>query len=272
MFQRLNLIAPERKMSPDPPPPSAQELLAAISVDPAKVEEVQRRTKQMLESGAAPEVLFLGQTGNSSLMFQHGPGKKPAMLLFTTQYAAQDYIRTTGAGTHVGLFKVDALPELARHWNSLGCDSFILNRCPRCTLCLVGSTDIFSSKEHFRACWAADRATRSVQGEILVRSAMQHMKEKQLAQVRANLEHIRDHLDCGIPYVHQMIGLIAGVHQDAAAKAAAVERLKEFGPQFDGKTDMSPEAFASATVGLLLNFGILAQGTGSGSTTPATGS
>jgi hypothetical protein len=178
MFQRLNLTVPERKMSPDPPPPSAQDLLAAIPLDPAKVEEVQRRTKQILESGAAPEVLFLGQLGNGSITFQHGPDKKLAMLLFTSQYAAQDYIRTVGTGTHVGLCKVDALPELVRYWNSLGCDSFILNRCPRCSHFLVGSTDILLSKEQFRACWAADRATRTVQGEILVRSAMEHMKQK----------------------------------------------------------------------------------------------
>jgi hypothetical protein len=71
------------------------------------------------------------------------------------------------------------------------------------------------------------------------------------------LEYVRDHFDCGVPYLHQMIGLLAGVQHDELAKATAMERLKEFGPQFEGPLDFSPKLMATATVGLMGNFGML---------------
>jgi len=54
-----------------------------------------------------------------------------------------------------------------------------------------------------------------------------------------------------------MIGLLAGIQQDELAKATAIERLKEFGPQFEGPLDFSPTLLATATVGLTMNFGIV---------------
>jgi hypothetical protein len=53
-----------------------------------------------------------------------------------------------------------------------------------------------------------------------------------------------------------MIGLLAGMQQDELAKATAMERLKEFGPQFEGPLEFSPELLATAAVGLMANFGI----------------
>lgn len=47
------------------------------------------------------------------------------------------------------------------------------------------------------------------------------------------------------------------LNKDEAAKAAAMERLKEFGPQFAGPFEFSPQLSATATVGLLGNFGIV---------------
>jgi len=85
---------------------------------------------------------------------------------------------------------------------------------------------------------------------------MTHMAAGSHAAARSDLEYVRDHFDCGVPYLHQMIGLLAGMQQDELAKAAAMERLKEFGPQFEGPLDFSPELMATATVGLMTNFGI----------------
>jgi hypothetical protein len=56
----------------------------------------------------------------------------------------------------------------------------------------------------------------------------------------------------------QLIGLVAGIQQDEVAKAVAAERLKEFGPQFEGTTELSPHALSVAIAGLMMNFGTLA--------------
>ncbi len=54
-----------------------------------------------------------------------------------------------------------------------------------------------------------------------------------------------------------MIGLIADMQGDAAAKETAKERLREFGAQFEGPLEFSPERYATATVGLMVNFGLM---------------
>jgi hypothetical protein len=53
------------------------------------------------------------------------------------------------------------------------------------------------------------------------------------------------------------------MQQDEPSKAVAMERLKEFGPQFEGPLDCSPQLFATASVGLLASFGIVPTSPGS---------
>jgi hypothetical protein len=48
------------------------------------------------------------------------------------------------------------------------------------------------------------------------------------------------------------------MQKDESAKATAMERLKEFGPQFEGPLVFSGELVATVTVGLMASFGMLA--------------
>lgn len=236
--------------------------MGAVSaqLNPEQVKEVIRRTQQIREAGRVPEWLFCCRRGPGSLAVPGGPDNKPAVLLFTTQPDAQDYIRFTGAAEKVAALKLESLQEAAQGWISAGCGSFILNRCPRCNIAVTYRVQLALSKQDFLAAWAVDRATKSVSAERLVRSAMTLLQLKpaqggttpggvvydteRFAKARSELEALRDHITCGVPWVHQMIGLLAGIQRDEAAAAAAVERLKEFGPRFDGTTDVSPENFA----------------------------
>ena len=74
------------------------------------------------------------------------------------------------------------------------------------------------TKEDFTKVWAHHRAARSVMGGIRIRSAMNHLAAGSHAAARSDLEYIRDHFDCGVPYLHQMIGMLAGTQQDEVAK------------------------------------------------------
>ena len=109
----------------------------------------------------------------------------------------------------------------------------------------------------FAKVWANRRAARPVSGESRIRTAMDRSTAGCNAEARADLEYVRDHFDCGVPYLHQMIGPIAAIQGDEPAKAAALERLREFGPEFAGPLDFSPEPMVTALTGLTMNFGML---------------
>jgi hypothetical protein len=103
-------------------------------------------------------------------------------------------------------------------------------------------------------------AGQLLQAGLRIQSSMKHSGPGSLAAARSDLEYVRDHIDCGVPYLHQMIGIIAGMQQDASAMAAAMERLKEFGPQFGGSLILTPQSgrfLATAKVGMLTYFGML---------------
>ena len=77
------------------------------------------------------------------------------------------------------------------------------------------------------------------------------------AAARTDLEYVRDHFDCGVPYLHQAIALISEILQDEPAKATALEWLKEFGPHFAGPLELSPKLWATVMLGWGASFGIV---------------
>ena len=258
-LQRLNLEAPKLERSSPSPAPALPE------ADPARQEAVNRKAKVILDSGRIPEWLFVCSKTEGLLLFLPGQDQKPVMLLFSSPFAASDYMRATGTPGSVGQIKVEALPELARSWLSAGVQAAVLDRCPRCHQFLSINLAVImkSTKEDFAKLWAYHRAARLVLAEIRIQSAMKHAAAGDHAAARSDLEYVRDHFDCGVPYLHQMIGLYADMQQDESAKAMTMERLKEFGPQFEGPLGFSPEALSTAVVGLMANFGMLPQSRGS---------
>ena len=187
------------------------------------------------------------------------------MLLFCTPFAASDYLRATGTHGKVGQLKTEMLPALAQSWLSKGVQTAAVDRCPRCPqfLSIPLASMAKWTKEDFAKVWAHHRATRFVLGETRVRSAISHSAAGAHAAARTDLEYIRDHFECGLPYLHQLIGLLAGIEGDEPAKAASLERLKEFGPQFAGPLEFSPELMATAMTGLMTSYRMVPQSAGS---------
>jgi hypothetical protein len=254
-LQRLNLEAP--KPSPAlPSAPPATQSVPLPSVDPARIEAIKRRAKEILDSGRTPESLYVCAVPRG--LFRPASAEKPIMLLFSHPFAVNDYLRATGTPGSARQLKVEMMPEAARSWLSLGVETAALDRCPRCpqflSINLAGMAKW--TKEDFAKVWAHHRAARSICSEERIRAAMKHSAAGSHAAARSELEYVRDHFECGVPYLHQMIGLLAGAQQDEVAKATAMERLKEFGPEFEGPLDFSPNLMATAMVGLMANFGI----------------
>ena len=97
-----------------------------------------------------------------------------------------------------------------------------------------------------------------------VREFLQQQKTAR-PRARQALETIRDHIDCSSPYLHELIAFLARMDRDEPAKTQAVERLKDFGPQFADwearwDTNRSPktmiQSLATAVFGLAKSFDI----------------
>jgi hypothetical protein len=262
MIQRLNLVPPdpERSAAGSGSPASAASTVTGCvlpEANPEAVKEVARRAKQMIESGVSPDSVYLCKVQQGTLTFQYDRAQKPALLLFTTPWAAVDYLRAAEVTGTVGGIKCDVLPGYAQGWTK-GADNFVLNRCPRCNIMLLNQIHVLQDKESFRKMWAVVQAGKIFRAQVQIQAAGRLMaKPETLGQARAALEMVRDHIDCGVPYLHQLMALLAGTQQDAAAKTEAINRLNEFGTQFAGKGEFSPENLAEATVGLYAAYGML---------------
>jgi hypothetical protein len=125
---------------------------------------------------------------------------------------------------------------------------------------VMAPIETLTEREKLLLIWANRLAVRSFQGEIQFRQFLQQQKDSP-AQARAALEMIRDHIDCGSPYLFELLAMLANMANDEPAKAQALERLKDFGPQFaDWDKRWAPDQFARsiaiAMVGLAQSFGI----------------
>jgi hypothetical protein len=249
MLQRLNLVPPSA-----PAAAPAVKCPSLANLKPEVSQEIKRRS-EILKAGPAPEWIFFCEANGALLTFK--VAGKPAILLFTTPYAAFDYLRATGVKAEVRQIKFQTIPDFAAKWRADGAQSFSLDRCPRCGL--INVTDIKEAlgMETFLRYWAFYGALRSIRCEIKVREMMAHRTKGAHHEARAALEEIRDHIDCANPYVHQNIALVAGALNDEAGKAAAIQRLNEFGPQFAGKGEFSAETLTEAVMGLLASYGML---------------
>src|ERR1700722_1498763 len=260
-LQRLNLQTP----APDPPraaPPAlAASCIAASVNNPGIQEAVQQRAKMILDSGRTPASLFFNQVPGGILTFQPDPGQKPIILLFSNPFAARDYLRVSNQQGTVGQIKVDDLQKSAQSYLSLGIKALTLDRCPRCRHALLIDLAGIArwTTADFAKVWATHRAARLVCAEIRIHSAKKHHDDGALSAARIDYEYIRDHFDCGVPYLHQIIGMIAAAQNDEAAKAQAMERLREFGPEFEGPLEFSVELAGKAITGLMANFGMILQ-------------
>jgi hypothetical protein len=227
---------------------------------PEWTEEGRRRAELLLQSGPFPEWLFVCATEEGTLTLNQTPGQPSLVLIFSTPFFAQDYLRATKVDARVRQFQRSSLPEMARKWIVGGSTKFVLDRCPRCRVMNALSLDAVQNDKTFLQVWATFRAAKMVQGGRKFREAMPLIGTAR-ARARALFEEIRDHIDCGCPYVHEMIASLALMDGEEAARNEAVERLKEFGPQFaDWEVRWAPDNFvlalSTAVFGIAAHFGV----------------
>lgn len=233
-----------------------------------KQKEIDRRVNKILNSGVVPEHIFYGVIpAENQVIVMMPPGTEHrTLMLFSSGFIATDYLRANRLTAVVGMFKPSALATLAESWKASGVDSYSFNRCPRCTpLSFICPKDGLLTEKELRLMWAVSVALKGYRGEMIVREFLA-TDTTEMAKRRALLESIRDHVDYGIPYVHWLIGMIAGMQGDDAAREGSIARLSEFGPQFWGKIIVAKDAadmeawgksMIDAHFGLLGTYGLL---------------
>jgi hypothetical protein len=272
--------------SPASPPAQAKtvaELLQERKEQQAKFDQspmaavVQQRTKDLLETGPLPEVMYYGYepTQNAPLGFISQDKTKGIVLVFSSPILAHQLFRAKGfnhanAVFEVREFKLDDMKETAQGWKSRGYNAFIFNMTPKKTNPpMIDAGQGMINKEILLRSWAGNRVAREVLAEawrveFSMTDAENVSFQEKLKRQRAALENLRDMGAGDVPFVHWQIALIAGMQGDEEGKLAATATLEEFGPDFVGRTANSVddpkswgESLSLCMVGLMAEFGML---------------
>jgi hypothetical protein len=106
-------------------------------IDPKLLEvaapDIARLAKRMLETGKRPQAFYLAVNGSSGLVsLRTANPDRTTLLIFTSGYAALDYLRTAKIPGGIHMFPTDSLPAYIEQWKKMKVDFFVLDRCPRC--------------------------------------------------------------------------------------------------------------------------------------------
>jgi hypothetical protein len=231
--------------------------------------DFRRRSDEWFKSGHKPQVVLypvFPQQGHTFTVSTKD-GKKTILPLFGSTWIAKAYLTGRGLQAVTGACPLGALADQADKWIAAGINCYTLNPCFRCGNATLYPIAELQSEEQFLQTWGLDAITRRLFAEIIVRNCQAQFASNPKA-VRDSLERVRDHLDSGVPYLHWVIAVLAGMAGDMPAKAAAVQRLGEFGPDFadklKGTASFDPQesgahitTMPEAMLGLLASYGIL---------------
>lgn len=260
----------QEAQSGTPPAPIPSCLQIAINPEGllALGKDFLRRSNERMKSGQRPQVvlyLVFPQQGHT-LTVSTKDGKKTILPLFGSTWIAKAYLTAKGLQAVIAACRLDALADQADKWIAAGINCYALNPCFRCGNSTLYPIAELQSEEQFLQTWGLDAITRRLFAEIIVRNCKNQFGSNPKL-VRDSLERVRDHLDCGMPYLHWVIAVLAGMAGDMQANAAAIQRLEEFGPDFAGKlkgNSFDPKEPGSqmatmpeAMTGLLASYGIL---------------
>lgn len=191
------------------------------------------RALKLVESGERPEHVYVCvQNRERLLLWEHSDGQGRSVLLFSTPHQAMDYAGATGVEADVGALAVHALPRQTELWKQAGVGSFVLNRCPRCSVGVSYDLQHLADADDFLRTWAVNSVTRATKGEEIALAALSLFDGGDVAAALEQLREIRDHVECAMPQLHILIALLAHHLQDEAEKNASLERLAYF-PDYD---------------------------------------
>ena len=197
MLQRLNLTLPEREKN--------VAVLDTCASEPDAAEEIDLRAKLILDAGQVPDLLYVCGDKNKYVAVEHPQAK-------SSRTAALHHAAMR-PGIICGLCTSRTMWDMCHSMRcrtsdkgsiNSGIQAFALNRCFRCGVTAPLRMQVLLEREAFRTLWARDRAARWYRGEHKFSEFIEYQKRGD-ARARRTLEYIRDHIDCGTPYLYELI-------------------------------------------------------------------
>jgi len=195
-------------------------------------------------------------------------GQRPQKLFELTHYADTTVHLFTSAALALEFARVlkldlDARPiaasELAAHagvWIKRGLETFVLDRCARCTAANCVPIEMLQSEGQFGQFWAFTLILQEARMRHFAVSAFRSLLDKQVDEIVPKLKDLRDHVNAGCPAVHYALALLAAAElpdQQTELRAVSKERLVEL-----GRADLA-DGIPDGAVGLLRGFAVLRQ-------------
>jgi hypothetical protein len=158
---------------------------------------------------------------------------------------------------------VDASPILASElaaqagvWIERGVETFVLDRCARCSAANFVPVEMVKNQEQFGQFWAFTLIVQEARMRRLAVSAFRSLMNKQVDEIVPKLKELRDHVNAGCPAVHYALALLVRAEtpdQREELLAISKERLSEL-----GRADLA-DNIPNGVEGLMRGFAVLRQ-------------
>jgi len=202
--------------------------------------------------GRRPEELFVLMQRNGTSEFCGGG----AVHLFTSAALAMEYGRVLELDTDACSMAASELAARADVWVERGIETFVLDRCARCSAAHFVAIEMLHSREQFGLFWAFTLILQEARMRHFALSAFRSLLAKRVDEIVPKLKQLRDHVNAGCPAVHYALALLATAErpdQREELRAVSTERLVEL-----GRADLAEEV-PGGVEGLLRGFAVLRQ-------------
>jgi len=146
-----------------------------------------RRRAELIQQSRKPDWLFsIAKRTERSMQWCtfRQPPSVSAVLLFTSQPAAKDYIRHTKVDYQSVAMKAEDVPKNAANWSSAGLTGFSLNRCPRCNFIQTVGIQTLQNSRSLHTVWSIALAMQQWRAQKFVQL---YLKDSETPKARAHL-------------------------------------------------------------------------------------
>jgi hypothetical protein len=204
-----------------------------------------RTAREWWQAGRRPHELFV-------LMDYGGT----VAHLFTSAALAREYTRVLQLDVDASPILASELAAQAGVWIERGVETFVLDRCARCSAANFVPVEMVKNQEQFGQFWAFTLIVQEARMRRLAVSAFRSLMNKQVDEIVPKLKELRDHVNAGCPAVHYALALLVRAEtpdQREELLAISKERLSEL-----GRADLA-DNIPNGVEGLMRGFAVLRQ-------------
>jgi hypothetical protein len=209
-----------------------------------------RLARDWWRAGQRPQELFVLTQTNGTSEF----GNEGAVHLFTSPALAMEYGRVRELDRDACSISASELAVRVDVWAERGSETFVLDRCARCTAAHFVAIELLRNPEQFGQFWAFTLILQEARMRHFAVSAFRSLLGNRVHDIVPKLKELRDHVNAGCPAVHFALGLLhtlAVPDEREELLAVSKERLVEL-----DRADLA-DGIGNGMEGLLRGFAVL---------------